>query len=320
MQVAWSGQSIPYCTYYKNPADICSTSPTQLLHINYRDHPLASYYLLIMLFAVSGNKIIVNEADYINMFVDENPAGSTTTTNGLDKHVRDTYQFTLVGNGVGFLVPSDNTESSRGRIFRLIRTNPNGDGYSEIPIYCQEYSKCKDSEFEASIESGLSKIPTLIPRPTQESHDASIQPTQDFDLESLLASFSAVQPITDSQPEFDWSFLIQPGLDTGFNAFDSFIAPLSAPGAELDMVDTPAWNMRDLGNMENMDIDTALQQHDWMTANDLDVLNSLEFNSSSFASESAFPTLPIVFQASTPGAMAECATTGFVHGEDLQTF
>ncbi|GAW05388.1 hypothetical protein LENED_007244 [Lentinula edodes] len=273
-----------------------------------------------MLFAVSGNKIIVNEADYMNMFVDENPAGSTTTTNGLDKHVRDTYQFTLVGNGVGFLAPSDNTESSRGRIFRLIRTNPNGDGYSEIPIYCQEYSKCKDSEFEASIESGLSTIPTLIPGPTQESHDASIQPTQDFDLESLLASFSAVQPITDSQPEFDWSFLIQPGLDTGFNASDSFTAPVSAPGAELDMVDTPVWNMGDLGNMENMDIDTALQQHDWMTANDLDVLNSLEFNSNSFASESAFPTLPIAFQALTPGAMAEWATTGFVHGEDFQTF
>ncbi|KAJ3859400.1 hypothetical protein EV359DRAFT_68195 [Lentinula novae-zelandiae] len=273
-----------------------------------------------MLFAVSGNKFIVNETDYINMFVDENPAGSTTITNGLDKHVRDTYQFTLVGNGVGFLAPSDDTESSRGRIFRLIRTNSNGDGYSAIPVYCQEYSKCKDSELEASIESGLSTMPTSIPGPTQESHDASIQPAQAFDLESLLASFSAVQPITDSQPEFDWSFLIQPGLDTALNAFDSFIAPVSAPGAELDMVDMPVWNMGDLVNMENMDIDTALQQHDWMTANDLDVLNSLEFNSSSFASESAFPTLPIAFQASTPGAMAEWATTGFVHGEDLQTF
>lgn len=94
MQVAWSGQSIPYCTYYKNPADICSTSPTQLLHINYRDHPLASYYLLIMLFAVSGNKIIVNEADYINMFVDENPAGSTTTTNGFVRSL-DLYMSLL---------------------------------------------------------------------------------------------------------------------------------------------------------------------------------------------------------------------------------
>ncbi|KAJ3806660.1 hypothetical protein F5876DRAFT_80465 [Lentinula aff. lateritia] len=278
-----------------------------------------------MLFAVSGNQIILNEADYINMFVDVNPAG-TATTNGLDIHPRNTYQFTLVGNGVGFLAPSDNTESSRGRIFRLIRTNPNGDGYSEIPVYCQEYSETKDSESEASIESGLSTIPTLIPGPTmqdyyhhQESHDASI-PTQVFDLESFLASFSAVQPTMNSQPEFDLNSLIQAGFDTGFSAFDSFVAPVSAPGAELDMVDTPAWNVGDLGNMENMDIDTALQQHDWMTANDLDVFNSLEFNSNSFASESAFPTLPTAFQASTAGAMAEWATTGFVHEEDFPTF
>ncbi|KAE9385575.1 hypothetical protein BT96DRAFT_982013 [Gymnopus androsaceus JB14] len=98
-----------------------------------------------MIFAYSGNDIIVTEEDYVAMFID---VDSEYTPNSTPKHPLTKFRFSTVcedlrpstflsGNSLeSFFITQ---RSSTSRVFRMVKTNNNGT-YSERLVLCEEDS------------------------------------------------------------------------------------------------------------------------------------------------------------------------------------
>ncbi|KAJ3780114.1 hypothetical protein GGU10DRAFT_437957 [Lentinula aff. detonsa] len=93
-----------------------------------------------MLFAYSGNDILLSEKDYVSLFVDGNLEDAPSTSESLNAHPKKRFQFTPV-EGSSNPPPTAVGESDSVRIFRLVKINPDGNGHSEKLVYCQEYSE-----------------------------------------------------------------------------------------------------------------------------------------------------------------------------------
>ncbi|KAJ3742779.1 hypothetical protein DFH05DRAFT_1620322 [Lentinula detonsa] len=94
-----------------------------------------------MLFAYSGNDILLSEKDYVSLFVDGNLEDAPSTSESLNAHPKRRFQFTPVEGSSNPPPTTVGGDSDSVRIFRLVKINPDGNGHSEKLVYCQEYSE-----------------------------------------------------------------------------------------------------------------------------------------------------------------------------------
>ncbi|KAJ3979942.1 hypothetical protein F5890DRAFT_1558166 [Lentinula detonsa] len=198
-----------------------------------------------MLFAYSGNDILLSEKDYVSLFVDGNLEDAPSTTESLNAHPKKRFQFTPVEDSSN-APPSAVGDSDSVRIFRLVKINPDGNGHSEKLVYCQEYSEAIESE--PIITAGAGAV-------MQESY----RQEEAVSLNNIFESVSAGQPssmgMMSEQAQFDLTWM---------NFYTSSIAPevgLDLTTMDLDTFFAP--EVEPMGCNTDFDLD---KQGQWMTS------------------------------------------------------
>ncbi|KAJ3979948.1 hypothetical protein F5890DRAFT_809230 [Lentinula detonsa] len=207
------------------------------LSISYLSSASIHRYIIIMLFAYSGNDILLSEKDYVSLFVDGNLEDAPSTSESLNAHPKRRFQFTPVeGSSNPPPTAPVGGDSDSVRIFRLVKINPDGDGHSEKLVYCQEYSEAIS---EPIITAGTGEA-------MQESYRQEEAVSLDNIFNSNSVSVSA-QPSSEGmmlseQAHFDltWmnfdttSIAPQGGLDLTTMDLDTSFAPEVQTGLERD--------------------------------------------------------------------------------------